>query len=216
MKNLIVLIHVCCLFWTCSKRSNPEIELPFYNSGVFTPEWIAKDDQAYDSIHTISTFSFQDQNGENVTNAKFDGKVYAANFFFSICPGVCPKMKNNLMKVQETFIEDDRVKILSHTVMPWVDSVARLKEYALLNDIDSNIWHLVTGSKQDIYGMARSSYFADEGFGKSVTSEEDFLHTENVVLIDQKRRIRGVYSGTLEVEINRMIEDIQLLLKEEE
>lgn len=213
MKNCLLFL-LAIVLWCCSSKSNTEeIELPYYNSSDFTPEWISEDDPTFNSIHQIAPFSFQNQIGETITNADFEGKIYAANFFFSICPGVCPKMKNNLMKVQDTFKDDDRVKILSHTVMPWVDSVARLKEYAMLNQINNKIWHLATGTKKDIYSMARNSYFADEGFGKSVTLEEDFLHTENIVLIDQSLRIRGVYSGTLETEISRMIEDMQLLLK---
>lgn len=212
MKNCLLILSVLAL-WNCTSKSKTEIiELPYYNSNEFTPEWISKDDSSFDSIHQIAPFSFQNQRGETITDSDFEGKIYAANFFFSICPGVCPKMKNNLMKVQETFLSDERVKILSHTVMPWVDSVARLNEYADFNGIDSNIWHLATGTKNELYSMARNSYFADEGFGKSVTLEEDFLHTENIVLIDDKRRIRGVYSGTLETEISRMIEDMQLLL----
>lgn len=208
------IILLASLLSCTQKQKNIDIELPFYNQSDFTPEWINEEDPSYPNIHTIAPFEFQNQNGDLISNKSLDGKVYAANFFFSICPGVCPKMKNNLMKVQNEFLQDDRVKILSHTVMPWVDSVARLNEYAQLNEINSDIWHLVTGSKKDLYTMARASYFADEGFGKSVTLDEDFLHTENIVLIDQKRRIRGVYSGTLEVEVSRMIEDIHLLLKQ--
>ena len=122
-------------------------------------------------------------------------------------------MKKSLSLVQEAYTNDDRVKILSHTFMPWVASLARLNEYALQNDINVKQWHLVTGKKKDIYALARESYFADEGFDKTVTSEEDFLHTENVALIDQKRRIRGVYNGTLPLEMKRMMEDIETLLK---
>ena len=193
---------------------NPEIELPFYNEATFTPEWIGEGEAAYDSIHKVRDFSFINQNGEEVTNETFDGKIYVTNFFFTICPNVCPRMTKNLKKIQEEFANDESVKILSHTVMPWVDSVGRLAEYAQLNDINVNQWHLVTGDKAALYSMAREAYFADEGFGKTVTTEEDFLHTENIILIDTKRRIRGVYNGTLSLEMKRLIEDIQTLKKE--
>ena len=123
-------------------------------------------------------------------------------------------MTKNLLVVQDTFKNDDRVKLISHSVMPWVDSVSRLKEYAKLNEIDGEKWHLVTGEQEEIYSLARQSYFADEGFGKSVTDPSDFLHTEKMILIDQKRRIRGVYNGTIPLEMQRMIEDIKLLLNE--
>ena len=97
--------------------------------------------------------------------------------------------------------------------MPWLDSVGRLKEYAVLNGIDDENWSLLTGDKNDIYQLARSSYFADEGFGKTVTEEDDFLHTENLLLIDQNRHIRGIYNGTLSLETKQLIEDIKSLLE---
>lgn len=218
MKNGLIICLLAVGVWGCSakseKRMNPEIELPFYSDAIFTPEWISSEDIKYDSIHTIDNFSFINQNGEIITNDDFDGKIYATNFFFTICPNVCPRMTKNLKKIQKEFAADESVKILSHTVMPWVDSVGRLAEYAALNDIDVNQWNLVTGDKKDLYRMARESYFADEGFGKTVTTEEDFLHTENIILVDTKRRIRGIYNGTLPLEMKRMIEDIYTLKKE--
>ncbi|WP_420583203.1 SCO family protein [Reichenbachiella sp.] len=218
MNKVILAGLVSFCIWSCTEskkeRMNPEIELPFYNEATFTPEWISERDLKYDSIHTIKDFSFINQNGDIVTNGTFDGKIYVTNFFFTICPNVCPRMTKNLKKIQTEFAEDESVKILSHTVMPWVDSVGRLAEYARLNDIDDKQWQLVTGDKADLYSMAREAYFADEGFGKTATTEEDFLHTENIILIDTKRRIRGVYNGTLPLEIKRLIEDIQTLKKE--
>ena len=218
MKNISLIIVLTCCIWACSsdkkERMNPEIALPFYSEATFTPEWIEENDARYDSIHTIENFSFINQNGEAVTNETFDGKIYATNFFFTICPNVCPRMTKNLKKIQTEFADDESVKILSHTVMPWVDSVGRLAEYAKLNDINADQWQLVTGDKKKLYSMAREAYFADEGFGKTVTVEEDFLHTENIILIDTKRRIRGVYNGTLPLEMKRLIEDIWTLKKE--
>ncbi|MEP0115797.1 SCO family protein [Reichenbachiella sp.] len=193
---------------------NPEIELPYYSDAIFTPEWISPEDTKYDSIHTIADFSFVDQNGDMITNQTFENKIYVTNFFFTLCPNVCPRMTKNLKKIQKEFASDESVKILSHTVMPWVDSVDRLAEYASLNDIDVSQWSLVTGDKKYLYQMARESYFADEGFGKTVTTDEDFLHTENIILVDTKRRIRGIYNGTLPLEMKRMIEDIYTLKKE--
>ena len=196
------------------ERMNQEIQLPFYTEATWTPHWIAEDDERFENIHTIADFEFLNQKGERINNSSFGGKIYVTNFFFTICPSVCPKMTKNLDLIQERFAGDERVGILSHTVMPWVDSVATLNEYALRHEIDENIWHLVTGDKKDIYQMARASYFADEGFGKSVTTDEDFLHTENIMLVDQQRRLRGVYNGTLPLEMRRMIEDMETLLKE--
>lgn len=199
---------------TKEKRLNPEIDLPFYSDAVFTPQWLEEGDPKFESIHTISDFAFVNQTGDTITQQFFEDKIYVTNFFFTICPNVCPRMTNNLKRIQEEFANDDKVKILSHTVMPWADSVGRLAEYAALNDIDERQWQLVTGDKSDLYRMARESYFADEGFGKTVTTEEDFLHTENIILIDSEKRIRGVYNGTLPLEMKRMIEDIYTLKKE--
>lgn len=191
---------------------NAVIDLPYFIEETFTPVWINESSDEYDIIHTIDGFSFQNQEGKLITQKDTDGKIYIANFFFSICPGVCPKMTNNLHLVQEEFRRNKNVMILSHTVMPWVDSVERLHAYAELNDVNVDHWQLLTGDKSIIYNLARTSYFADEGFGKTVTTAEDFLHTEKLILIDQKRRIRGVYNGTLPIEAKRMIEDIYTLL----
>jgi protein SCO1/2 len=213
--NYWLFIFVVLVSFSCKKKlekKSMEIELPFYNEEMFTPEWIADDDPRYDDIHTIADFSFINQLGDTVTQDYFHEKVYVANFFFTICPSVCPKMTANLNRVQEAYKDDDRVKIISHTVMPWIDSVAKLKDYALAKNIDINQWQLVTGEKEEIYALARTSYFADEGFGKTVTDVTDFLHTEKVILIDQKRRIRGVYNGTILLEMKRMVEDILTLL----
>ncbi|MEO9964282.1 MAG: SCO family protein [Reichenbachiella sp.] len=215
--NLLVLASLLILVNCQQKpkeRMNPEIGLPFYSEVTYTPEWLDEDDENYADIHQIADFSFVNQMGQTVDNGTFNGKIYVANFFFTMCPGVCPKMEKNLSLVQETFAGDDEIGIISHTVMPWADSVQTLHAYAQRNDIDAEKWHLVTGDKKDIYNLARNSYFADEGFGKTVTADEDFLHTEKVILIDKKRRIRGVYNGTLPLEMKRMIEDIHTLKKE--
>ncbi|MFY0601863.1 MAG: SCO family protein [Cyclobacteriaceae bacterium] len=216
MNKYIVLFLSISLF-ACSrqdKKKSEAIDLPFYNTPDLSPEWINQDDNDYQSIHTIEPFAFVNQNSDTITNSTFENSIYVANFFFTICPGVCPRMNGNLKLVQDEFRKDDRVKILSHSVMPWVDTVAQLTRYAERNEIDNSIWHLVTGPKEDIYKLARESYFADEGFGKKLTTLEDFLHTEKLILIDEKRRIRGIYTGTLQLEVKRMIEDMKTLLTE--
>ena len=121
-------------------------------------------------------------------------------------------MATNLLKVQEEFSNNEKVKILSHTVMPWVDNREKLYEYGNINNIDSKFWYLLTGPKDQIYKIARESYFADEGFGKNVSHMDDFIHTENFILIDENFRIRAIYNGTLPLETTRMIEDIKSLL----
>ena len=170
------------------EKKDIEIDLPFFNDTDLTPVWIDSSDSLYNQIHTISAFEFINQNGDTITNDELDGKVYVANFFFTICPSVCPKMTNNLHKVQQKYGGHQSVKILSHTVMPWADSVARLAEYARMNNIKKNHWHLLTGEKSALYGIARQSYFADEGFGKNVTDINDFLHTEKIDFSRSKKK----------------------------
>jgi protein SCO1/2 len=151
--------------------------------------------------------------GESVTNKTTAGKIYVANFFFASCKNICPAMMTNLEKVQKTFKNNERVLILSHTVTPLKDSVPVLGQYAEERHIDNKNWLLLTGDRDATYNLARQAYFADEvgGYGKK---PDEFLHTENVVLIDTKGRIRGVYNSSLIVEIDMLIEDIKRLQAE--
>lgn len=213
---LLLLLAVASVVLIQSKSGMPKKEapLPFYNTPDFTPRWIATTDKEYSSIHTIALFHFFNQNGKEITNKNVEGKIYVANFFFTKCGSICPKMKGNLEKVQAAFASDKNVMILSHTVMPEADSVQKLAEYARRNNINNEQWWLLTGSKDEIYKLARQSYFADEELGYNKGSNE-FLHTENCILVDKHGRIRGVYNGTLELEMNKLIEHIRLLEKEE-
>lgn len=209
----VALVVAGVLFKSFTRAEATEAPvLPYYQDETWTAAWYAESDPALKEVHTVGDFQFTDQNGRQITQETFEGRIYVANFFFSVCPSVCPKMKNNLMLVQEAFRGDDRVKILSHTVMPWNDSVPVLHSYAERNGINGDQWHLVTGSQDELYKIGRLGYFADEGFGKGVTDLDDFLHTENIVLVDHKRRLRGIYNGTLPLETQRMIEDIHWLL----
>lgn len=214
MSSLKILCIAFVIFaFGCTKRQTGEVMLPYYIDATFTPVWIDSEDVP-DDLHRIAPFEFTNQEGVLVNNDSLSGKIYVANFFFTICPSVCPRMTANLERVQAEFITDDSVLLISHTVMPWVDSVAALKTYAMEKGVKSGKWHLVTGEKPEIYSLARNSYFADEGFGKSVTDEADFLHTENIVLVDPEGHLRGVYNGTIPLEMARLIEDIYRLKKE--
>jgi protein SCO1 len=210
VKNKIIIALV--LFLSSCKQAAKE-QLPFYNTPDFTPLWLSSNDQEYKSIHTIAPFSFIDQNGETISNKNLEDKIYVANFFFTTCTSICPKMMNHLKKLQTVFQNDKGVMILSYSVMPERDGVQRLKAYAERFHIQAQ-WHLLTGNKNEIYDMARKSYFADEESGYNKNSDE-FLHTENCVLIDKKGRIRGVYNATLELEINKLVEHIKILQQEE-
>jgi protein SCO1/2 len=211
IKNNWLLI----LFFLASCTAALEREgLPFINKPDFTPEWIGKKDPAYKNIHTIPSFSFIDQDGITVTEKTVEGKIYVADFFFTHCGSICPVMTRNMATIQDHFLGNDEVIFLSHSVLPEMDSVPVLKKYAENRGVISGKWHLLTGDKEKIYSLARQQYYAGDTIGYYQTGNE-FLHTENFILIDKHRRIRGVYNGTLELEMERLKEDIHELLKEE-
>lgn len=190
--------------------NSPDTPLPFYTEPTFTPQWF---EQLPEDIHQIPFFALTDQSGQTIDQEQLKGSIYIANFFFTACPGICPKMTANLQGIQNTFADEPLVKILSHSVAPSVDTVDQLKDYATRNQIDGTKWHLLTGSQDSIYTLARKSYFADKatGFNKST---QEFLHTENFVLIDAEGRIRGVYNGIRALDMQRLTTDIHTLLKE--
>ena len=192
--------------------ANENETLPYFNTPDWTPEWIDKTDSQYQQIHHIPQFKFKNQEGEMISNKTVNGKIYIANFFFTSCRGICPKMTSNMYLLQEAFKLDTTILFLSHSVTPESDSVAVLKKYAIENKVNSKQWYLLTGPTTDIYDLAKKQYFAGDTIGYYQTGNE-FLHTENFILVDQKQRIRGVYNGTLLVEIERIKEDIAILKK---
>ncbi|MEM1322352.1 MAG: SCO family protein [Bacteroidota bacterium] len=188
-------------------------KLPYYNEATFTPHWLPAKSEALDTFHRISPFQLINQEGDTITEQTFEDKIYVTDFFFTVCPGICPKMMANMMDVQEAFLNDETVLLLSHSVTPERDSVPVLKAYAEKRGILSHKWHLVTGQQQDIYKLGRKDYFVEEDLG--LTKEEDeFLHTENFVLIDKNRHIRGIYNGLNKASINQLIADIKTLKEE--
>jgi len=160
--------------------------------------------------HHILDFSLMDQEGATITLKDVEGKVILADFFFTTCTSICPKMSTQMARVQDAFKDDPRVVLLSHSVTPEMDSVPALKAYAELHGAIPTKWHLLTGDRAQIYRLARKSYFAalDEGDG----GPDDFVHTENFVLVDPQHRIRGFYDGTSGKEVDRAIHDIDRLL----
>ncbi len=164
--------------------------------------------------HHISDFALVDQLGRTITLADVKDRIIVADFFFTTCATICPKMTTQLERVQEAYKSDDRIVLLSHSVTPEMDSVPVLASYAALHNADPERWHFLTGPRADIYALARRSYFAclDEGDG----GPQDFVHTENFVLVDTQRRIRGFYDGTSTAEVDRLIGDIGKLLAEGE
>lgn len=211
-RGIKAIVFVVVLM-SCKSKSNPKETLPFYNSADFTAEWIDQENPKYKQIHTIGSFSFQDQTGHIYNSDSLKGKIYVANFFFTICPSICPKMTNNLSLLQKKFARQKDFKMLSFSVTPWIDSVSTLKEYGKSHQINSTQWHLLTGDKEAIYTLGRQSFFAEKTLGLK-KGKTDFLHTEAMLLIDQNARIRGVYSATQRDDIERVEEDIEALLKE--
>lgn len=213
IKKAICSLMLIGLF-ACGQQNKKVDTLPYYNTPDFTPLWLSKDEAKKKELHTIRDFAFVDQMGNTVTQSDYEGKVYVADFFFTSCPSICPKLTNNLKAVSDSFKGEDKVMLISYSVTPWIDSMPRLQAYAENYEINPTQWHLVTGDKQEIYDLARKSYFAEEEPGFDRDSSE-FLHTEHFVLIDQERHIRGLYNGTLALERERLIDDIKLLLKSE-
>lgn len=199
---------VCCKHAT--EKAFSEVKVPYYNSPDFTPIWTA-DKNVIDTLHTVGAFSFTDQFGDVVTNKTFAGKIYIADFFFSKCPSVCPKITANMQALYEHYKNNPAVCFLSYSVTPETDSVPILKKYAEEKGVTTHQWHFVTGSKNDIYNIARKGYFAEQQQGFTKDSSE-FLHIENFILVDQQGHIRGLYNGTLAVEVGRIIEDVDELL----
>ncbi|MEN9907648.1 MAG: hypothetical protein RLZZ540_789 [Bacteroidota bacterium] len=190
----------------------PKKTLPIYNPADVNPELVDSTVQYISKYHTIADFSFTNQNGKTITQKDYEGKIYVADFFFTTCGSICPKMTTNLVDVQKAIRNNPKVMLLSHTVFPEVDSVAVLKAYAIKHGVDDSKWNLVTGDKKEIYTMARKSYLAVK-LGKP-SELYDMVHTENFVLVDTKRRVRGFYDGTKKEEIQRLIEDINFLCNE--
>ena len=210
LSTVIVLSAIILtLFYSALK---PKKMLPIYNPSMVNPELVDSTVQYISKYHTIADFSFTNQNGKIITQKDYDGKIYVADFFFTTCGSICPKMTMNLAVIQKEIINNPKVMLLSHTVFPETDSVSVLKNYAVKNGFIDNKWNLVTGDKKQIYTMARKSYLAVK-LGKP-NELYDMVHTENFVLVDSKRRVRGFYDGTKEEDIQRLIDDINFLCSE--
>jgi protein SCO1/2 len=205
----LLSVIILSLFYSALK---PAKSLPIYNPADVNPELVDSTVQYKSKYHTIADFSFVNQNGDTINQKDYEGKIYVADFFFTTCGSICPKMSVNLEEVQKAFATNPKVKLLSHTVFPETDSVPVLKAYAKKHNVIDAKWNLVTGDKKEIYAMARKSYLAVK-LGKP-SELYDMVHTENFVLVDTKRRVRGFYDGTNKEDIKRLIEDIRFLTEE--
>ncbi|HRJ28921.1 MAG TPA: SCO family protein [Cyclobacteriaceae bacterium] len=215
MKSVLIFAITSFLFinsiTSCGDKKKEE-KLPIFGyREVVAKELDGK--KVVDTVyHTIAEFSFIDQDSAIVTNETFSGKIYVADFFFTSCRTICPKMKTQLLRVYDSIQALPDVAILSHTIDPEHDDVARLHDFADRLGVKSDKWHFVTGEQDNIYDIAQTSYFATAMIDK--TEPDGFIHSGAFLLIDKQRRIRGKYDGTVEEDVNRLINDIHRLRAE--
>lgn len=215
-KQIVSFVLLAFILFSCkeNKGKTSRVEtLPYYKDASFTPYWLTPNSKEEKQFHKIPSFSMTNQEGMSVTDTTLEDKIYITNFFFTSCPGICPKMTNNMSILQEAFKTDKEVKLVSYSVTPKRDSVAVLREYALNNDINADKWYLLTGKRKEIYDLGRNAYFIEEDLGLKKDAD-DFLHTENFVLVDKNKHIRGIYNGLNKTSVNQLIADIKTLKKE--
>lgn len=203
---LVLSVIIIAIFY---KILQPKKILPIYQPANVTPELVDSTIQHQKKYHTIADFSLINQNGRTITQEDYKDKIYVADFFFTTCQTICPIMTGHMHDIQKELIADKEVLLLSHTVTPEIDTVAQLKRYAREKGVDATKWNLVTGDKKQIYDLARRSYLAVKENGDG--GPYDMIHTENFMLIDKERQIRGFYDGTDPKEIERLLEDIKIL-----
>ncbi|MEY2963780.1 MAG: hypothetical protein RL754_1041 [Bacteroidota bacterium] len=193
------------------KILKPKPRLPIYNPVDLNTALVDEDQERVGRGHRIGNFQLTDQWGNEVDSTLLEGKIYVADFFFTTCPTICIDMGKSFQLLQEAYMDEPRVALVSHTVMPEIDSVEVMHEYGNRMGAVKGKWHLLTGEKRELYRMARRQYFAVMEAGSSF-DEHDFIHTENFILVDEKKRIRGFYDGTDPMQVNQLIIDIQILL----
>ncbi|NLR92158.1 SCO family protein [Flammeovirga agarivorans] len=211
MQYRFITILFTIVLFSCQSQ---EKELPFYNTPDFTPIFLNNEKDIDRKItHEINDFSFLDQHNQQITQKDIEGKIHVANFIFTSCGSICPVMTNHMKIIDQEFSDDQEVAILSYSVTPWIDNVEVLQEYTEKQQIQSKNWHFLTGDKSEIYQLARQSYFAEEDLGFTKDST-DFLHTEHVILVDADKRIRGIYNGTIKLDMRQLAKDIEALKAE--
>jgi len=187
----------------------PKNQLKIYNPIDVNPRLVDASVKHIKKNHTIADFKLINQNGETITNKNYEGKIYVADFFFTRCQTICIVMTSNMSDLQKFYKNDNDIMFLSHSVTPVMDSVSVLKKYAIKKGVIDGKWNVTTGDKKHIYELARKSYFAvlEEGDG----GEQDFIHTEQFILVDKEQRIRGFYDGTEKKDIEKLKKDISIL-----
>lgn len=190
----------------------PKKILPIYQPAEVSFELVDSSLQHVKKYHKIANFSLTNQNGNRISQRDYQGKIYVADFFFTTCPSICPIMTNNMAYIQSKIMDDPQVKLLSFSVTPEIDSVPQLKKYALEKGVNDKKWNLLTGDKKEIYTLARKSYFVVKEDGDG--GPHDMIHTENFVLVDPEKRIRGYYDGTDKAAVENLLADLKTLKEE--
>ena len=206
---LVVSTIILALFYDALK---PKKVLPIYQPSMVNYELVDSTLQHVKKYHKIAPFSFENQNGKTITQDDYEGKIYIADFFFTTCPTICPKMTANMVNIQEEILNDSTVMLLSYSVTPKIDSVPQLKKYAIEKGVNDEKWNLLTGNKKEIYTMARKSYLVVKENGDG--GPYDMIHTENFILVDPEKRIRGFYDGTDTLAMSELLLDLEILQDE--
>ncbi len=207
--GIVLLLLSAVIVYLFYDALEPAKTLSIYQPSMVNPELVDSTVHHVRKYHTIADFSLTNQNGETITQADYKNKIYVADFFFTTCPTICPIMTKNMVGIQEEIKDDDEILLLSHSVTPQIDSVAQLKKYALEKGVLDKKWNLVTGDKKQIYELARKSYLAVKSDGDG--GPFDMIHTENFILVDKERRIRGFYDGTDPEEMDKLLSDLKVL-----
>jgi len=209
---LAIFISTACiilfLFYTALK---PKEVLPVFQPNDVNLALVDSSIQHVKRFHKIKSFEFLNQNGEKISEKDYDGYIYVADFFFTTCPSICPIMTDNMVKIQNYIKDKRKVKLLSFSVTPEIDSVPVLKEYSIKKGVDDKYWNLLTGDKSKIYSLARKSFLVVKENTES--NSHDMIHTENFVLVDREKRIRGFYDGTDDIDIQVLKKDIDILIE---
>jgi len=212
--GLLFLICVPVGYYIMSaKKENP---LPIINPIDVNEEMVDPELLRLGFGHHIGAFSFQNQYNQEIALADMKGNVAVVEYFFTTCKSICPIMNQQMQRVNEAFKKEKNLKIFSFTVDPETDDVAQMKKYAKSHQATSGKWHFLTGKKEDLYSLARKSFFVLKPAEAQNLGDagSDFIHTNNFVLVDKQLRIRGYYDGTSEKEVNQLILDVNRLLKE--
>ena len=189
----------------------PKKKLPIFQPNDVNYELVDSTIQHVKRFHKIKSFEFLNQNGEIISEKDYEGFIYVADFFFTTCPSICPIMTDNMVKIQNYVKDKKKVKLLSFSVTPEIDSVPVLKEYSINKGVNDKYWNLLTGDKSKIYSLARKSFLVVKENGKSTS--HDMIHTESFVLVDREKRIRGFYDGTDDKDIQTLKKDIDILIE---